>query len=250
MSHRFLLVLSIVSLLAVSSYVFAGTNGLALYLPFDGNANDASGNGNNGVVKGTAKWVAGQFKNAMEFDGATYIEVADKPNSGFDNVPGLTIEVWVKMSAHHDNGIVVKLTTAGQAWPCSYNLETWSHKLAYFDINSDIGKYATSDYPLDKWFHLVGVFDSKAGADMIYINGVLKSTNLRPEKIVPDGNLPVYIGCVAPGQYFFKGMLDDLAIYSRALSQQEIVQDMNAFVTPVEHLDKATISWGEIKSQR
>jgi hypothetical protein len=250
MGCRFLLILSIVTLLAVSSYVFAGTNGLVLYLPFDGNANDASGNGNNGVVKGTAKWVAGQFKNAMEFDGATYIEVADKPNSGFDNVPSLTIEVWVKMAAHHDNGIVVKLTVAGQSWPCSYNLETWSDKLAYFDINSDIGKYATSDYPLDKWFHLVGVFDGKAGADMIYIDGVLKSTNPRPEKIVPDSDLPVYIGCVVPGQNFFKGMLDDLAIYSRALSQQEIAQDMNSSMMSVDHLDKATISWGEIKSQR
>jgi len=248
---RFLLILSIVSLLfAFSSFVFAGGDGLALYLPFDGNANDASGNGNDGVVKGTAKWVDGKFKNAMEFDGATYIEVADKPNSGFDGVSGLTIEVWVKMSAHHDNGIVVKLTVAGQSWPCCYNLETWSDKLAYFDINSDIGKYATSDYPLDKWFHLVGVFDGKAGADMIYIDGVLKSTNPRSEKTVPDSNLPVYIGCVAPGQYFFKGMLDDLAIYGRALSQQEIIQDMNAFVTPVESIGKATIKWGEIKSQR
>jgi hypothetical protein len=98
----------------------AAKEGLVLYLPFDGNLEDASGNGNDGSVHGNAKWVDGKSGKAMEFDGATYVEIPDKANSGFDGVPGLTIEVWVKQSTHHDNGIVVKLTTAGQFWPCSY----------------------------------------------------------------------------------------------------------------------------------
>ncbi|HGE70013.1 TPA: LamG domain-containing protein [Candidatus Poribacteria bacterium] len=246
MNSRVILILSIIYLLIFSSYSFAGVDGLVLYFPFDGNVKDASGNSNDGVIKGNAKWVAGKFKEAMEFDGATYVEVADKPNSGLDGVPGLTIEVWVNMKEHHDNGIVVKLLS-GAFWPCSYNLETWSDQLAYFDINADIGSYTTANYPLNEWFHLVGVFDGSA--DKIYVDGELKSTNPRPEKIVPDGDMPVYIGCVAPGQYFFKGMLDDLAIYKRALSQQEIIQDMNAFVTPVENKGKIAIAWGEIKSQ-
>jgi len=236
----------VIALLVVSPYAFAGS-GLVLYLPFDGNTKDVSGNGNDGVLKGNEKWIDGKFGKAMEFDGATYVEVADKPNSGFDGVPGLTIELWVKINEHHDNGIVVKLTTAGVAWPCSYNLETWSDKLAYFDINSDIGKYATSDYPLDQWFHLAGVFNGKE--DQIYVNGELKNSNPRSEKIVPDGDLPVYIGCVMPGQYFFKGALDDLAIYSKALTQQEISLDMNSLAAPVESLDKSAITWAEIKSQ-
>ncbi|MGB9595364.1 MAG: LamG domain-containing protein [Candidatus Poribacteria bacterium] len=246
MSCRVMFVLTIISLLTVSSFSFAGSDGLVLYLPFDGNAKDASGNGNDGVVKGNAKWVAGKFNQAMEFDGATYIEVADKPNSGLDGVSGLTIEVWVNMKEHHDNGIVVKLLS-NAFWPCCYNLETWSDQLAYFDINEDIGSYTTAPYPLNKWFHLVGIFDGSA--DKIYIDGELKSTNPRPEKMVPDSDLPVYIGCVAPGQYFFKGMLDDLAIYKRALNQQEIIQDMNSFASPVKSKGKATITWGEIKSQ-
>lgn len=246
MNRYVIFVISMISLLVLSSYSFAGSSGLVLYLPFDGNVKDASGNGNDGIVKGNAKWVAGKFKQAMEFDGATYVEVPDKPNSGLDGVPAITIEVWVNMKEHHDNGIVVKLLS-NQFWPCCYNLETWSDQLAYFDINADIGKYATAPYPLNKWFHLVGIFDGSA--DKIYVDGELKSTNPRPEKMVPDSDLPVYIGCVAPGQYFFNGMLDDLAIYKRALSQQEIIQDMNAIVMPVESKGKLAVAWGEIKSQ-
>jgi hypothetical protein len=248
--RRSIAVLLFIGLVAVSPYTFAAGSGLVLYIPFDGNVKDSSGNGNDGVIKGNEKWVDGQFVRAMEFDGATYVEVADKPNSGFDGVPGLTIELWVKMSEHQDNGIVVKLTTAGQPWPCSYNLETWSDQLAYFDISADVGSYATANYPLDKWFHLAGVFDANAGEDRIYVNGELKNSNPRPEKIVPDGDLPVYIGCVTPDQYFFKGALDDLAIYNRALTQEEIFQDMNTLVMPVESQGKTTITWAKIKSDK
>jgi len=242
--------LSVFVLLIASSFTLAAKEGLVLYLPFDRSLMDASGNGNDGIVQGNEKWVDGKFAEAMEFDGATYVEVADKPDSGLDGTQGLTIELWVKMSEHHDNGIVVKLTTAGQPWPCSYNLETWSDQLAYFDINADIGKYTTADYPLGEWFHIAGVFDGNTGEDRIYINGELKNSNPRPEQIVPDGDLPVYIGCVAPGLYFFKGSLDDLAIYSKALTNEEIIQDMNSIAAPVNGKSKSSILWGLIKTQR
>ena len=222
-----IITLLVSSLLVILPLAFAAEEGLMLYMPFDGNTEDASGNGNHSEIKGKASWVDGKFEKAMEFDGATYIEIPDKKNSGFDGVPGLTIEVWVKQSAHHDNGIVVKLTTAGQFWPCSYNLETWSDQLAYFDIGSDAGQYATAKYPLNQWFHFTGVFDGAKKEDRIYIDGKLGKANPRPESIVPDGDLPVYVGCVAPNSYPFKGDLDELAIYSRALSEAEIQQGKN-----------------------
>ncbi|MBM3211388.1 LamG domain-containing protein [Candidatus Poribacteria bacterium] len=242
----FLALTILISLSFIHSITLAATD-LVLYLPFDGNLKDASGNGNNAILKGNEKWVDGKFGKAFNFDGATYMEVEDKKGSGFDGVSGLTIELWVKMDTHHDNGIVVKLTQADTFWPCAYNLETWSDKLAYFDVGADAGSYATADYPLGEWFHLVGLFDGNKGEDRIYINGQLKSTNPRKEKIVPESDLPVYIGCVAPGQYFFKGLLDDLAIYKRALTGQEILQDMKSIAAPVENKFKLSTVWGNIK---
>jgi hypothetical protein len=185
----------------------------------------------------------------MEFDGATYVEIPDKKNSGFDGVPGLTIEVWVKQGTHHDNGIVVKLTTAGQFWPCSYNLETWSDQLAYFGVGADTGQWAAGGYPLNEWFHLVGVFDN--GEERLYINGKLIGAVPDPSNTVPDGDLPVYVGTVDASSYPFKGVLDGLAIYSRALSDAEIQQDMNTgIVTPIESRGKLATTWATIRGQR
>lgn len=170
---------AVVTLLLLSSLLitlpraFAQREGLVLYLPFDGNTEDTSGNENHGEINGKESWVDGKYGEALEFDGSTYVEIPDKPDSGFDNVPGLTIEVWVKQSTHHDNGIVVKLTSAGTDWPCSYNLETWSDQLAYFGVNQGAA-WATGSYPLDEWFHLVGVFDK--GNVHLYVNSELVGT--------------------------------------------------------------------------
>jgi hypothetical protein len=235
------------SLLAILPLAFAAKEGLVLYMPFDGNTEDASGNGNHGEVKkGKAKWTDGKFGRAMEFDGATHIEIPDKKNSGFDNVSGFTVEVWVKQSTHHNNGIVVKLTTAGQFWPCSYNLETWADQLAYFGVGADTGQWATSKYPLNEWFHFTGVFD--AGKEHVYVDGKPGGTVSDPSKTVPDGDLPVYVGCVDPNSYPFIGALDELAIYSRALSEAEIQEDMNnGIVMPVGSRGKLTVTWATIK---
>lgn len=239
--------LIVLSLLLALPWAFAEKEGLVLYLPLDGNAEDASGRGNHGQVNGNAIWAEGMLGQALEFDGSTYVEVPDKADSGFDNVSALTVEVWVKQATHHANGIIVKLTAEGVFWPCSYNLETWSDGLATFAVSGEVGK-PVAGYPLDEWYHLAGVFDG--GTTHLYINGEVTSGK-SPATKVPDGDLPVYIGCVTPSKFFFKGSLDELAIYSGALTTEEIIQDMDAGVTiSVESKDKLATTWAAVRAQR
>lgn len=234
------------TLLLLLSFAFISAGDLVLYLPLDGGVEDASGNGNDGIVNGNASWVDGKHGQAMQFDGSTYMEIPDSPGSGLDGVSGLTIEAWVKMSGHHDNGIVVKLISEGVHWPTVYNLETWSDQLAYFGVNEDTGEWIVGSYPLDEWFHLTGVFDN--GTETIYINGEDMGSMPDPSAVVPDSDLPVYIGCVDPNSYFFVGELDDIAIYDRALTQAEIQQDMGS-ISPatVESTGKLASTWGAMK---
>jgi hypothetical protein len=248
MCSRAVIVIALLLLLVPFS-TFAAPPGLVLYLPFDGDAKDASGSGNHSVIIGSERYVEGKLGDAMKFDGATYLEVQDITPGTFDGVTELTIEVWVKMSTHHDNGIVVKLTVEEQWWPCIYNLETCSDTLAYFGVNAAAGGYATSPYPLDEWFHLTGVFDN--GELLLYVNGELASSASDPSNVLPDSDLPVYIGCVDPNDFFFVGELDDIAIYRRALTEEEIQQDMGS-ISPasVESADKLTSTWATIKVQR
>ncbi len=235
-------------LLLILPKALAVKDGLVLYLPFDGNLNDASKEKNQCDIRGKEQYTKGKFGDAFEFNGATHIEIQDTKDGIFDGTSGLTIGVWVKMDNHHDNGIVVKLTSAN-FWPCSYNLETWSDQLAYFDVGSDTGSYATARYPLNEWFFLVGVFDGDKGEDRIYVNGKLESTNARDIKVVPDGDFPVYIGCVSPGQYYFVGALDNLVIYNRALTDDEIKSDMNGVILSVDKYGKLPTTWASIKYQ-
>jgi hypothetical protein len=235
-------------LLLISLSAFAAVEGLVLYMPFDGSIEDASESENQGEIFGNEEWVDGKYGQAMEFDGSTYIEVPDVASGAFDGVPGLTIEVWVRQEAHHDNGIVVKLTAAGVWWPCSYNLETWSDQLAYFGVNEDTGAWATGSYPLEEWFHFTGVFDN--GEERTYVNGELAGSVDDPSDTVADGELPVYIGCVAPNSYLFVGELDELAIYNRVLTEEEIRADMNNGIsTSVEAGGKLAITWAGVKSR-
>lgn len=241
-----------VELIATSPQAFAAAKaGLVLYLPFeDGKgdiARDASGNGNDGKLIKGPKWVAGQSGMALEFQGNSYVEVPDKPNSGLDGVDGLTIEAWVKQSAHHDNGIVVKLTGGG-FWPNSYNLETWSDANMWFGVEQDALAISAPKYPLDKWFHFTGVFDGKAKKQSIYLNGKEVAQGNAPTNKVPDGDKPVWIGTVDPNNFFFQGLLDEVAIYSRALTEGEIQQDMRGVVLAVQSEGKLATTWGKLKA--
>ncbi len=248
MKYLLVFLIIIMNLALLLSEVLAVESGLVLYLPFDGNLKDASKEKNQCELRGRESYTKGKFGDAFDFDGATHIEVPDTKKGIFDGTSGLTIEVWVKQDTHHDNGIVVKLTS-GNFWPCSYNLETWSDQLAYFDVGPDAGSYATAKYPLKEWYFLVGVFDGEKGEDRIYVNGKLENTNPRDIKVVPDGDLPVYIGCVAPAQYYFIGALDNLAIYNRALTIDEIRSDMNGTILSVDNSGKLSTTWAAIKYQ-
>jgi len=250
MKHSILMILlSLFCWIIILNHAFAVKDGLVLYLPFDGDIKDASGNKNTIELKGKDRWSNGKYGKAFEFGGDTHIQVLDEKKGTFDGTPGLTIAVWVKQDTHHDNGIVVKLTSDA-FWPCSYNLETWSDQLAYFDVGPDAGQYATASYPLKEWYHLAGVFDGAKGEDRIYINGKLGKANPRDEKVVPDGDRPVCIGSVSPSQYFFVGALDDLVIYNRALSEAEIRKDMEGINMSVDRQNKLSTFWGSVKKER
>jgi hypothetical protein len=247
MKSKIVIALSL-PLLLISLSAFAAVEGLVLYLPFDGSIEDASGSENQAEIIGKEGWGDGKYGQAMEFDGSTYIEVPDIASGTFDGVPGLTIEVWVRQETHHDNGIVVKLTEEGVWWPCSYNLETWSDQLAYFGVNEDTGAWATTSYPLDEWFHFTGVFDN--GEERVYVNGEPGGSVDDPSNTVADGDLPVYIGCVGPGSYLFVGELDELAIYNRVLTEEEIRADMNSGIsTAVEAGGKLAITWAGVRGR-
>lgn len=232
----------------LSSTSYAGLNdGLVLYFPFNGNANDESGKGYNGIVYG-ATLTADRFGNpnsSYGFDGIDdYIEVINNPDINPGNA--ITISAWYKYSSFvgDGNNSIIDKGVGSYVYPY-YQYHLGISDRTYTDQNgkSDPGiiKFELSpnntlvsnhsdvnalDY--NNWCHIASVFD---GSTMkLYLNGIL----LRIEDAIgtlQDNGRNLIIGSFSnqssmpPGRnHFTKGSIDDIRIYNRALSEPEIKQ--------------------------
>jgi hypothetical protein len=207
------------------------TNGLVAYYPLNGNANDASGNLMNGVAFGVTNATdrLGISGGAYGFDGANSV-VTIAPLSSV-NLPGITLSAWVKPAAFPavEGSIVNK--TAGY----SFSMEDYA-LLLLSDLRVYLGNgrhgsggasmASTNCLSLGKWQHVVGAIDS-GGTGRIWVNGVLRGEgNILP--LLPPAAAPVRIGQMrtVDGSILdnFNGSIDDVRIYSRALSVSEVQQ--------------------------
>lgn len=228
-----------------SSSVFAIPDpDLIMYLPMDEGKGDTlkdlSPNGFTGKIVGNdSKWVDGIRGKGLEIVRGTEIQVED--DERLDKMKALTLEIWVYQPDHQATGIVQK----GTNWPgMSYLMQPWSDQQIYFGINDTSSRAIAppGSYPLKKWYHLAGTFD---GATLkLYIDGDEKSSAKAPVNIVPDTATPLQIG------NRFTGVIDEFAMYKRALTANEIRKDMAGIsLAVVNSHQKLTIAWGRIKTE-
>ena len=217
---------------------------LVVYLPLDEGKGkdvaDASGNGHDGSIVGNFNWIDGQYNKALELAVAE-AEVQVPDDKALDGMKALTIEVWVRQDTHQATGIVQK----GANWPnISYLLQPWSDQQIYFGVQNTSSRAITKagDYPLKEWYHLAGTYDGSTLK--IYINGEEKASAPAPVKVVPDTPEPLQVG------NRLLGAIDEFVLYTRALSANEIQDDMNGKLLPVMKKDKFAICWGHIKSEK
>jgi hypothetical protein len=212
----------------VPSYV--PTNGLVGYWPFDGNANDESGNGNNGTVNG-ATLTADRFGNigkAYSFDGINdYIQT---PVSSDNNY---SISIWLNanlISQMHiignddeaSSGKALVLNSLGglEIYNCNPNISPNCYGVPGINVLSNL---ITSTY----WTNVV--ISVNNGNASFYVNGNLVGNGSGVEnfginwQIGAKGNLFTQIP--------FNGKLDDVGIWNRALTQQEITNLHNSFTS-------------------
>jgi hypothetical protein len=193
------------------------TDGLVAYYPFNGNANDESGNGNNGTVYG-ANLTEDRFGNpnsAYSFDGSNdYAEVPD--NADFDFGTGaFTISAWIKTDATTTSGsgrddILAK----GDPTISGFAISVENNKAIFFVGNS--GEYFGSSVINDgEWHHIVGTRDN-SGKIVLYVDNVTEYTGMNNENV--DTNYNAFIGKHGTkNESYFNGLIDDVCIYSRAV---------------------------------
>jgi hypothetical protein len=194
------------------------TNGLVAYYPFNGNANDATGNGNNGIVV-QATPCADRFGNddsAYNFNGVdSYIGFATVPISQLDN---WTMTAWVKPALLNQTGIAVALGYDDGNSGNGYSLGIYFSQLhvvfgGVADFDGGFTFTSTS-----QWYQVVMLRSS--GVMSFYVNAVLTPSSITATPLVPTA---FRIGSDS-GIRFFNGAIDDVRIYNRALSSNEVAQ--------------------------
>ena len=218
----------------VPSYV--PSNGLVGYWPFNGNANDASGNGYNGVVNGAllSNDRFGISNNAFSFDGINNKISLPLQQSG---ITSYSISGWFKTSL--GGPLISGRASAGQICLTLHihNINTGvtnNGKIIYIvdSPSSSIGKMTNNTFIDNNWHHIVGVYNGAAGSVSpnqfsIYIDNILVSqsiTNTGSESAPINNGTNLLIGAhqAWPSGNYFQGLMDDIGIWSRALTQAEI----------------------------
>jgi len=232
------------SLFIWSSVVLAGCddvvpNGLIACYPFNGDAKDATGSNNNGVVNG-AVLTTDRFNNpnsAYSFDGIkSFIEVKDSAALRLNNTD-FTLAAWVLEKARnssYQDAILVKRGGGEQdGWLFSLlgKYSNFGVGNLFYNVSggSDPRLQSATVIPLNSWHHVVFTYVNGQKIGKMYVDGVFSGQTTLPS---PNGTTSnnLFIGKDSVNLvngYYFNGIIDDIRIYNRSLSEAEIMQLYN-----------------------
>jgi hypothetical protein len=192
-------------------------------------APDETANQLNAINKGAVP-VDGRIGGALEFDEKSVLQIDYKPILD-DFQKGITVSAWIKKdTASHWNTIISR--EIGSGWSEYIGLAVHQNK-ALFSVDPDGKNYQNvkADETLlpDVWYHLAGTFDNETYK--LYINGKLIKIGACNSALHFSDQNPLLIGGNSNNQNqslvdCFKGTIDEVRIYKRALSLAEINQLM------------------------
>jgi hypothetical protein len=188
--------------------------------------NDASGQGNTGTISSATWTTAGKFGAALSFTvNGAWVTVADA--ASLDLTTGMTIEAWVRPTSGTGwRTVVLKENGTGLAYTL-YSANNASRPAGYVQASGEFALNGTSAVPVNTWTHLALTYD---GAMMrMFVNGVQVSSRAASGSIAVSSGALRIGGNSVWGEYF-RGQIDEVRVYNRALTAAEIQTDMN---TPV-----------------
>ncbi|MBN3035945.1 MAG: hypothetical protein JW861_10195 [Bacteroidales bacterium] len=219
-----LVLLFSVGLVSSQSIPESLTDSLIAWYPFNGNTLDASGHGYDAVNYG-ATLTDDRFGNpnsAYAFNGISqYMDIPGTESMNFET-GGFSLAVWISFTDPAQNRPFIAKHISGIQ--SGYFLAVRPDEKLQFYLTGEPGLYTSESYNDGQWHLLVGVFD---GSTMhLYVDGMLKASQTRNHTnynstTIKFGSLDAGPG--GPG-LFYSGKLDDIRIYNRALTANEVVQ--------------------------
>ena len=243
------------------------TNGLVSYWTLDeikkgpkgaNTVEDIVGD-NDGVLQHKQKVVKGKYGNALEFDGLQDFVIAGTNNLPLGNA-AVTISAWIFKD---------RKGTAGQHLIFSYGVwDTGSPGHGVFTfagqrrLNNVIGfsqgnngEVRGPEIKLREWNHVAAIYNG-AKRNIIYLDGVEvvaqdvpeANVRLKAPDLLGEG---AAIGADTRHDGLWDGLLDEIGIYNRILTPEEVKRNATARqIFAVEAGDKLSLTWGKIKASR
>jgi fibronectin type 3 domain-containing protein len=208
-----------------------GPAGLVAAYSFDAGSGttvaDVSGNANTGTLSNATWTTTGHTGGAMSFNGTNaLVTVAD--SASLDLTSGMTLEAWVNATALGTawRTVLIKEQPPGKLAYALYANGDASHPSGhvYVPTGEAIAR-GTAALTLNTWVHLAVAYD---GATLrLYVNGAQVSSSAVAGAITTTAG-PLQIGGNNIWSEWFKGTIDDVRVYNRALSATEVQADMAA----------------------
>lgn len=226
-------ILSIAAALAIQAQAQSFvTNGLVAYYPFNGNANDTMGT-NNGTVNG-ATFVTDRFgtlTNCINFSPSQTVVVQNSPVLNLFTT--FSVSGWFYATNNspsvldHTQDLVCK--GSGGAGTYQWIVRLIDGKLVFFNADGINWTQYTNTVSVTwhKWSHFVMTFDETASRINMFLDGTNSFSGpiLRHIQSSVSSAIPLVFGNDSPNlSYPFYGMLDDVRIYDRAFSTNEVAQ--------------------------
>ena len=182
---------------------------------------DASGNGNHGTLSNATRTTQAKFGRALSFSGSNSLVTVSDSNS-LDLTSGMTLSAWVYPTtwASGWKTVIMKERSGGLAYALYANsdagLPNSTLSIGSYDRQLTVG----SHLPSNAWTHLAATYDGTT--QRLYVNGVQVGSRAQTGTLDVSAN-PLRIGgnTVWANEYF-QGLIDEVRIYNRALSQAEI----------------------------
>ena len=248
------LILLFIGLMALPVFAVNIEDDLVAYWSFNetngDTASDSTGNGHDGTLLGDPKWTKdGKYGGGIEFD-----QVGDEVNIPFHenlNQETFTICAWAKVepgSAGHRAVISSRHDppTAG------YIIYAEPQNTWQFWTGNGAPAWISVEGPnvnLGDWDHVAGVFSD--GKQMFYVNGELAGEKDANPNFNDQQEFLIGAGANerAAHEYLFKGIIDEVRLYSRVLDEDEIAAVMESESLSVEASGKIAVTWGQLKSK-
>lgn len=204
---------------------------------------DISGNFNHGtfVNMGAANWVTGRRGKALSFNGSNeYVSIDDTPALDFDRLDAFSVSAWLYPQGNAANAAwVIKqqalVSLDYRGWYIVGEVGTGGFKLIFVHRNNNqpanVIDVRSNNVivPLNKWTQIIATYDGSSSASgvVLYVDGIevtlitVISDNLTA---TTKNSEPVTIGARSDEKLPFNGIMDDVRIFNRVLSKDDVRQ--------------------------